>query len=239
MAINDLCVQQELELELFEIFKDEINVVVDIGCRENNEYSLINPNAKMYLFDTNEYFIDRLNEKVKDNKNIFTFPFGLSNKNAEVQYSPNSESIQEHRYFLNPNELTLVKIRKFDEVMDEIGITDKIDFLKIDIEGSEPEILEHVDIIKNIKFVQFEFGRAWPNLNEYNLWSVIEQYKDSHKCYYLKDPHHSIVADYPDIDILTYINKEFHDELHRRLVNGLWGEGGNVWMIRNDIVIDE
>ena len=48
------------ELEAFEYFKDDIKVLVDIGCRENFEYSEIKPAVKAYLFDANEYFINRL-----------------------------------------------------------------------------------------------------------------------------------------------------------------------------------
>ena len=34
------------ELEAFEYFKDDIKVLVDIGCRENVEYSEIKPAVK-------------------------------------------------------------------------------------------------------------------------------------------------------------------------------------------------
>lgn len=221
------------ELEAFEYFKNDIKVLVDIGCRENDEYLQIKPEVKAYLFDANEYFINRLNEKVKDNKNVKTFAFGLSNRNEEVQYDDDSESIQEHRF--RKSDLIAVKIRKFDEVMEECKILDKIDFLKVDIEGCEPDILEYYDVIKNIKYVQFEFGRGWPDLENYNVWSFIEQYSDTHKFYYLKDPNHSICREY-DLDLFTLIDKDFHDQLHRKLVDGPFGEGGNVWMIKKEIV---
>ena len=220
------------ELEAFEYFKDDIKVLVDIGCRENFEYSEIKPAVKAYLFDANEYFINRLNEKVKGKKNIKTFAFGLSNRNEEVQYDDDSESIQEHRF--RKSNLTTVKIRKFDEVMKECKILGKIDFLKVDIEGCEPDILEHYDVIKDIKYVQFEFGRGWADLDNYNVWSVIEQYSDTHKFYYLKDPNHSICRE-SDLELFTLIDRDFHDQLHRKLVGGAYGEGGNVWMIKKEI----
>jgi len=31
------------------------------------------------------------------------------------------------------------------------------------------------------------------------------------------------------------IDKDFHDQLHRKLVGGAYGEGGNVWMIKKEI----
>lgn len=220
------------ELEAFEYFKDDINVLVDIGCRENDEYSQIKPTAEAYLFDANSYFIDRLNEKVKGNKNIKVFAFGLSNRNEEVQYDDDSESILEHRF--RKSDLTTVKVRKFDEVMKECKILGKIDFLKVDIEGCEPDILEHYDVIKDIKYVQFEFGRGWPNLDNYNVWNVVEQYKETHKCYYLRDLNHSICKEH-DLDLFTYIDKDLHEILHKRMVEGPWGEGGNVWMIKKEI----
>ena len=118
--------------------------------------------------------------------------------------------------------------------MKECKILGKIDFLKVDIEGCEPDILEHYDVIKDIKYVQFEFGRGWADLENYNVWSVVEQYSDTHKFYYLKDPNHSICREY-DLDLFTLIDKDFHDQLHRKLVGGAYGEGGNVWMIKKEI----
>lgn len=233
MALTDLVCQNDYELKIFEIVKDDVHVLIDIGCRENYEYALISPNTKMYLFDTSEYFIEKLNESIKDKGfNISTFNFGLSNKNAEVEYDNRMESIQKHRFTGN---LSLVKIRKFDEVMEECGIVGKIDYLKIDIEGSEPEIMEHYDIIKDIKYIQFEYGRGWPDLNNYNVWSVVEQYKDTHDFYYLKDPGHSFSIEDKNFPFLTLIDEEFHKELNIRLVEGPWGEGGNIFMSRKDL----
>ena len=243
MSSTDLVTQVYYELRIFEIVKDAVDVLVDIGCRENYEYALISPTTKMYLFDTSEYFIEKLNESIKDKEfNISTFAFGLSNKNAEVEYDERMESIQRHRF--TGSNLSLVKIRKFDEIMEECDIVGKIDYLKIDIEGSEPEILEHYDIIKDIKYIQFEYGRGWPDLDNYNVWSVVEQYQSTHDCYYLKDPGHTFSIEDKNFPFLTPIDEEFHEDLHGLLVRGPWGQdcpwgqGGNIFMVRKDLKFD-
>ena len=121
MSLNDVISQYEEELMVFDIVKDNVDVLIDVGCRENYDYAQIKPEAKMYLFDVNEIFIKNLNEKIKDkNYNITTIPVGLSNRNSEVTISEQTESIQPHRQW---GEVKLSgKIRKFDEVLTEYGV---------------------------------------------------------------------------------------------------------------------
>ena len=71
MSLNDVISQYEEELMVFDIVKNNVDVLIDVGCRENYDYAQIKPEAKMYLFDVNEIFIKNLNEKIKDkNYNI-------------------------------------------------------------------------------------------------------------------------------------------------------------------------
>ena len=235
MSLNDVISQYEEELLVFEIVKDDVDVLIDVGCRENYDYAKIKPEAKMYLFDVNEIFIKNLNEKIKDkNYNITTIPVGLSNRNSEVTISEQTESIQPHRQW---GEVKLSgKIRKFDEVITEYGI-DKIDFIKMDIEGCEPELLEFENIIKNIKYVQFEFGRAWPALNKYGIGEVMQQYENSHDFFFIKDKNHPTTSNI-DAPLFTPITEDILNELNHHLINDRWGYGGNILMVSKNIDFD-
>lgn len=235
MSLNDVISQYEEELMVFDIVKNNVDVLIDVGCRENYDYAQIKPEAKMYLFDVNEIFIKNLNEKIKDkNYNITTIPVGLSNRNSEVTISEQTESIQPHRQW---GEVKLSgKIRKFDEVLTEYGVN-QIDFIKMDIEGCEPELLEFESIIKNIKYIQFEFGRAWPDLDNYGIGEVMKQYKSSHDFFFIKDKNHPI-TNTRDAPLFTLISKPVLDELNHHLINDRWGYGGNILMVKNDIDFD-
>ena len=57
MSLNDVISQYEEELMVFDIVKNDVDVLIDVGCRENYDYAQIKPEAKMYLFDVNEIFI--------------------------------------------------------------------------------------------------------------------------------------------------------------------------------------
>ena len=60
MSLDDVIFQYEEELKVFDIVKDNVDVLIDIGCRENYEYAQIKPEAKMYLFDVNKTSLDVL-----------------------------------------------------------------------------------------------------------------------------------------------------------------------------------
>ena len=43
MSLDDVITQYPEELKVFEIVKDDVNYVMDVGCRENYEYAQIKP----------------------------------------------------------------------------------------------------------------------------------------------------------------------------------------------------
>ena len=43
MSLNDVISQYEEELLVFEIVKDDVDILIDVGCRENYDYAKIKP----------------------------------------------------------------------------------------------------------------------------------------------------------------------------------------------------
>lgn len=211
--------QKDEEIRFFENIMDNVNILVDIGCRQNHYYYDLKPSAKNYLFDVCSFHTDRLKEDIGDSENVFIFPFGLSDTNSSVFYDDASESIHRSGH-------EAVEIKKFDDVMSELGIIDKIDFLKIDIEGSEPEILKFTEVLKNIKYIQWEFGPHWPNRNQYDIDDVVEQYKDTHDFYYMKDDQHP--SSKPEFDLLQILDEDLCNSLKHYSSSGC---GGNMVMV--------
>ncbi len=224
MTIKQNC----YELQLFGNLKNSISILVDIGCRDNIDYYHLHPNAEIHLFDINQKHIDKIARQISsyDHK-IRLYNFGLSNKNAVVTYSQISESI--HRQW---GEHVLCNVRKFDEVLFEKQIKN-IDFLKMDIEGCEPEILSYLDIIKGINFVQFEYGETWSRPQE-NLKKIIDEYTHFHKFYFLKDINHPL-SNTEFSPTLTPIDNVLLQKIESYTDAGA---GCNILMVKRDIAFD-
>jgi len=177
--------QNKYEIEVFLKIKDNVRVLVDIGCRDNFDYAEISSQIEMHLFDINPEHINNLKNGISSiEHNVKLYNFGLSNRNENVSYSRISESI--HRAW---GDMAEFSVRKFDEVLLENKIIN-IDFLKMDIEGCEPDILSYVDILKGIKFIQFEYGNAWNN--NYTLSDFISPYLETYDFYLIMDDNHPI-----------------------------------------------
>ena len=216
------------ELEFFKTIKDKIKSVVDIGCRENVEYFLIQPDIIYHLFDINPTHLESITTKIGDNPNINLYGVGVGKVDRMDTYSTSSESIF-RQWGSNHHQ---VQIYNFEEFLKNKNITD-IGFLKMDIEGSEPEILSFTHIIKDIKYVQFEFGGTWDDAKLrpqpdviYDLEGVIKLYEETHNFYYMRDPAHPISQHYKGLlisltpDVLTQL-LHYHTK----------GYGGNMIMI--------
>lgn len=220
--------QNQNEIDVFNTIKDDVNVVLDIGCREEYGYALLKPEAKFYLFDVNPQFIATINEKIEGRGlDVKTFSYGLASQNSSVQWSSNSESIQSHRLW---GQLSTFEVRKFDEVLVENNIKD-IDFIKMDIEGSEPDILGFHDIMKDVKYIQFECGLTWSNLRKFNFKNVIDQYKETHDAFFIKDDNHPMCG--PDSDVLTPITEDFADGLFKYVLEGA---GMNILLSKKGLI---
>jgi hypothetical protein len=156
--------------------------------------------------------------------NIFFYSFGLSDKNDMVTYSKVSESI--HRHW---GEHVTFEVKKFDEVFYSNKL-ENTDFLKMDIEGSEPSILKFKSVLSNIKFIQFEYGETW-NFNEYDLQRAFNYYSNTHDFYFIKDENHPIASMY-DFSILLKCNDKIISDIHNW---ALKGAGCNIIMINKKI----
>jgi FkbM family methyltransferase len=140
-------------------------VIVDIGAQnyddviiENNEYYLFEPEIESYNILLNKF---------KDKKNVKIFNIGLFNKKDYINlyvteksecssiYEPN---INEIKKYTNPNRFRVVDTYEISvDRFDNLIKLDKIDFLKIDTQGSEYEVIEGFgDSIKSVVTIKCE-----------------------------------------------------------------------------------
>ena len=158
-------------------------IIVDGGAN-TGDYSLsINkfiPNCKIYSFEPVESTFRQLVDNVKDCQNVIPLKKGLFKENCFKEINVFNSHAHCSLYDIeglhyHPSQKLVIELVRGDDFMKKNKI-DHIDFLKLDIEGSEFDALKGFeDSIKraNIKAIQFEYG--YINISTKRL--LIEYYK--------------------------------------------------------------
>lgn len=150
------------ELKIFELLKDEMHTVFDVGAREDLSFYEIKNNCEYHLFEPSIEAIESLKKKMAllNDHVIVLNEFGLSDKNEDnCIYYENSQS-----FIINPvlkegiDMGRRYSLRKLDDYVNDHNVA-HIDFLKIDAEGLDYKIiLGGLDTIKNkVSYIQFEY----------------------------------------------------------------------------------
>lgn len=201
----------EGELYFFNTIKDECKVVFDVGVQKDIHYIEIAPELEYHLFEPNLEFCEEIKRKLLKypNSNVKVNPFGLGRKTESLLYYPDSQSFFLRKVHMqsNPNLAVTFNIKSFKEYVEENNIK-FIDFLKIDTEGGEPDILfpNYEYIKENVKYVQFEYASTWYDRDDnWELFNVYNFYKDKFKLYYLYNSAHPVSK--LNLEMLTEIKK--------------------------------
>ncbi|MFA9214575.1 MAG: FkbM family methyltransferase [Candidatus Methylacidiphilales bacterium] len=152
------------------ILKENINKntkCIDIGCHKGEILTLMlkhAPNIEHYGFEPIPYLYKELKSKFKNKANIL--PYALSDINGNttfqlVKNAPAYSGIKRRKYDIeNPEiEEINVEVKTLDTL---IPVTEKIHFIKIDVEGGEFNVLKGAkNMLKSNKpFILFEFGKG-------------------------------------------------------------------------------
>lgn len=169
---NNCDVNSNGEMSFFKSIEDRVKVIFDVGAQGS---IFTNFNGEVHYFDPNKDFIDNLRNETNNNSKSFFNEFGLGNNEDEIEYFPAYQS------FFNRTKSCGVcddfskkklLIRKASNYILENNI-ESIDFLKIDTEGFELEVLKGFDLYLNIvKIIQFEYGGTFID-NGLKLMEVI------------------------------------------------------------------
>jgi|TARA_B110000208_G_scaffold67612_1_gene87465 FkbM family methyltransferase len=180
--------------------KDNINIIFDVGCRSDSEY--ISFNGEVHYFDPVNKFIENLKKNKFLNKTSYFNKFGLGEDNKEIYYYPKYESfydrIKSCSVSDNANKILLhIKKGKDYSVSNNIK---NIDFLKIDTEGYELNVLQGFeDYLENVKIIQFEYGGTFLDNNKklIDVINYLEQ-KGFYKFSYLTNYGTELIKDFTD-----------------------------------------
>jgi FkbM family methyltransferase len=180
--------------------KEKITTIFDVGCREESLFTDFH--GEVHYFDPVESFINTLSSKQNSNKKSYFNTFGLGEEDKEIYYFPKYQSFYDRVVSCNeseePNKIRL-KIKKGKDYMTHRGLK-TVDFLKIDTEGYELNVLKGFEyFLLNVKIVQFEYGGTFLDSNT-KLIDVVN-YLKSHgfeRFFYLSGDGLHPVTDFTD-----------------------------------------
>tara|TARA_B100002051_G_scaffold270582_1_gene303734 strand:+ start:768 stop:1598 length:831 start_codon:yes stop_codon:yes gene_type:complete len=166
-------------------------VILDVGANVGINsicYKKIFKKSKIYSFEPIKNTFKILKKNIKRNKlngSIKTFNFGFSNKNKKAFMSiPTAQQGERYKHYLSSALYSLygkgkkkikTKLLTIDKFVKDHKIK-RIDFIKIDVEGHEYEILEGAkNSIKKFKpIIQSEFNYITRLLSKKNYKNYLE-----------------------------------------------------------------
>lgn len=128
------------------------SIVFDLGGYEgrfaNKIYQKYGSN--IYIFEPMKKYYDILTNNFSQNEKVKIFDFGCSDKNETIKIYHSDDASSVYKVTGSYEE---IKVRKLSDFIEENNIQ-KVDLLKINIEGSEFEVLN--DLIENDLLSVFE-----------------------------------------------------------------------------------
>ncbi|PWH85320.1 FkbM family methyltransferase [Brumimicrobium oceani] len=161
-----------------------LEVIFDVGANIgeftinfNSEY----PKSTIYAFEPFKKTFDFLEKSTRELSNVELFQHAVGDKNEKVEIELNSDDYSPQNSLLNKvtnslKKTELISVVTIDDFLKEKYI-DKIDFLKIDTEGYEEQVLSGAtESIKSgkIKIIYLEVGFSKLNLGNTNFLKLYE-----------------------------------------------------------------
>lgn len=158
--------EKALALEILSSQKQP--VVFDIGANVGDWSRMvrdINPNALLYCFEVSQKTFKELSEGDWIDDKVRLYDFGLSDKDENIKiksFANNKLTSAINFPHSGPFEWIDAQVKNGDSFVQQVGI-EKIDLMKIDVEGLEPAVLRGFSGMlsrKSISVIQFEYGKA-------------------------------------------------------------------------------
>lgn len=136
--------------------------VFDVGVREDTYY--YRPQIQLHLFEPVPEFCNVLRQKLKSATNVTINAVGLGQVKGTLTYYNRSQSIIKRTICGDTDEnVRQISLITLDEYCQEHKVT-SIDFLKIDTEGYELNVLKGAtNMLPHIQIIQFEYGGTYPD----------------------------------------------------------------------------
>lgn len=189
------------EIRFFESIKDECEIIFDVGSHNNSIF--VNYDKCVHYFEHHPKLMNELKNLNNLNKESYFNEFGLSDVPQKLKYYNNLGSFVDRSE--GPSKCESVYIgedfllKRGCDYMTELDIFN-IDFLKIDVECMELQVLKGFnDKLKNVKYIQFEYGIGTAD-GGYKLLDLINYLKqyEFNKFYYISKTDLVEITDYTD-----------------------------------------
>ena len=159
---------------------NENSIIFDLGGYQGQWASDIFEKycCTIYIFEPVPNFAKNIKQRFKENQKVHVYNYGLAGEN-KIEIIAISED--ESSVFKQSKDSIKIRLVNALEFLKKKNI-DIIDLMKINIEGGEYELLEHLietGIIKNIKDVQVQFHDFIPDA-EVRMKKIQEELKKTH-----------------------------------------------------------
>ncbi len=143
---------------------NEQSVVFDLGGYRGQWASDIYAQylANIYVFEPHPVYAKNIKKRFQKNKNIQVFDYGLGAKDEQLLLSTDEESSS---VFAEGKNSVAIQLKTAATFIQDQKI-EKIDLMKINIEGGEYQLLDHLintGLITKIKDLQIQFHHFVPN----------------------------------------------------------------------------
>lgn len=160
----------------------QTDTVIDIGAYHGTWSKRIYDKYKCNVLAFEPVYHE-IAKKTLNGTKVILNTVGLGHKNEELSISVQGDGTSLHRKTSNQEQM--IKIRDFIEVMKEYNVI-FIQLLKINIEGCEYDLLDHIlekGYINNINNIQVQFHDFFPNAIERRA-AIHEKLKLTHHLTY-------------------------------------------------------
>lgn len=141
--------------------------------------------SNIYIFEPLPKFITMIRENFEGNNKVRVFDYGIGGKTEDLNLVVSKDA----SYLISPRgventdglEIEKVKIKSFKDAYDETGV-DKIDLMKINVEGAEYEIMQNIfdnDLVSKIDNFQIQFHNITDD-SERLLLDIREKLSETH-----------------------------------------------------------
>ena len=193
VLLDILVHRNKIKYALTEEKLQNINKIFDIGAN-NGEYSIlfskIFPKSKIYAFEPNPYLCYEAKIKTKKYKMITIINCAAGNNNkivkmkiqrdlpltntfSKINHASKTARIKKNFSLENNSEIIQIKMIKINNFINQNSFPD---FVKIDVEGYEEEVLKGMIInLKKIKviMIEFHFDNQYKNYNTARLHNIL------------------------------------------------------------------
>jgi len=176
MGYGDWYFETDGELLMIKNFIKENDIVIDAGAHFGDWSDLVlkhtKNKCKLYAFEPVPNFFIKLQNKVNSNGKCYNLAIGKNDAEVTMNYfykeSEGCSSLYDRKAL---NNIPVQKINIKVTCLDNFCLNNQIEhinFLKIDVEGAEWDVLQGADKLisnKKIDFIQFEYGGTFPDAN--------------------------------------------------------------------------